>query len=81
MAARTTDEVRTLYQTVLREVGDMREWKLLTPAGYRQRIGNLLAGVEPASTQLLAVVVANRTRFVLALERQEGAFKAVGLYR
>jgi hypothetical protein len=59
----------------------MREWKLLMPAGYRQRIGNLLAGVDLASTQLLAMVVPSRTRFVLALERQEGAFKAVGLYR
>jgi len=81
VVARTTNEVRALYQTALREAGDMREWKLLTPAGYRQRIGNLPAGVNPASTQLLAVVVASRTRFVLGLERQEGAFKIVELYR
>lgn len=45
------------------------------------RIDNLLAGVDLASTQLLAVVVASRTRSVLALKRQEGAFKAVELYR
>jgi hypothetical protein len=37
--------------------------------------------VDPASTQLLDVVVTSRTRFVRALERQEGALKVVGLYR
>jgi outer membrane biosynthesis protein TonB len=81
VAARTSDELRALYQTVLRETGGMREWKLFTPASYRQRFGELPAGVDPASTQLLAMVVAGRGRFVLALEQQGSAYKVVGLYR
>jgi TonB family protein len=79
--AGSSAEVRALYQAVLGEAGAMREWKLFTPAGYRQRFGNLPAGVDAASAQLLAVVVAARERFVLALERQGSAFKVVGLYR
>jgi TonB family protein len=81
VAARTGDELRALYQTVLRETGAMREWKLFTPAGYRQRFGDLPAGVDPSSTQLLAMVLAGRERFVLALEQQGSAYKVVGLYR
>ncbi|HWN68630.1 MAG TPA: energy transducer TonB [Haliangium sp.] len=81
VVVRTSDELRALYQAVLRETGGMREWKLFTPAGYRQRFGELPAGVDPASTRLLAVVVATRDRFVLALEQQGSAYKVVGLYR
>lgn len=81
VTAGTSAEVRALYQAVLGEAGAMREWKLFTPAGYRQRFGDLPAGVDAASPRLLAVVAAARDRFVLALERQGGAFKVVGLYR
>jgi TonB family protein len=77
----SSDAVGALYQTVLRETGSMREWKLFTPASYRQRFGDLPAGVDGASGQLLAVVVAARDRFVLTLARQGSAYKIVGLYR
>ncbi len=81
-AALSNDEVRALYQAVLREAtGGMRDWKLVTPAGYRQRFGSLPAGLDAGKTQLLAVVLAGKDRFALALERQGSAYKVVGLYR
>ena len=75
--------IGTVYRTVLQETGArIRDWKLLSPAGYRQRFGTLPAGVDAARPQLLLVVLTGREHFTLALEPQQaGAYAVTGLYR
>lgn len=81
--AGSKSELGTVYRTVLQETGArIRDWKLLSPAGYRQRFGTLPPGVDAARPQLLLVVQAGRERFTLALEPQPaGAYEVTGLYR
>ncbi|ACY17731.1 energy transducer TonB [Haliangium ochraceum] len=76
----SSGELSALYQRVRREVGGMRDWKMMSPAGYRQRFGSLPEGLEAGEQQLLAVVLGGKGRFALALERRGDDYKVVGLF-
>ena len=76
-------EAGAIYRLLLRETKPpVREWKLMTPAGFRKRFGDLPPGVDAGQPQLLLVVVTNNDRFTLELSRtSDGTFQVTGLYR
>lgn len=76
-------EAGAIYRLLLREAKPpVREWKLMTPAGFRKRFGELPPGVDAGQPQLLLVVVTKDDRFTLELSRtSDGTFKVTGLYR
>ncbi|WP_428269356.1 hypothetical protein [Haliangium sp.] len=81
--AETASALGAAYQTLLAETrARMSDWRLMTAAGYRKRLGDLPAGLESESGQLLLVVQSGTDRFVLTLARQsDGTYKVSGLFR
>ncbi|MEM9491192.1 MAG: hypothetical protein AAGC55_18735, partial [Myxococcota bacterium] len=82
MANRPSD-VANIYRLVLSENrGRVRDWKLMTAAGYRKRFGATPAGIEVSASQLLMVVRVAKEQFTLVLERQsDGQYRVAGLHR
>jgi hypothetical protein len=83
VVASSVNEVGNVYKTLRQETpGGIRDWKLMTPAGYRKRFDALPAGIEDGKPQLLMVVRAGKEQFTLVLARQEnGSYAVVGLHR
>jgi TonB family protein len=83
IVASSVSEVGNVYKTLLQESGGgVRDWKLMTPAGYRKRFDALPTGIEEGKPQLLMVVRASKEQFTLVLARQEnGSYAIVGLHR
>jgi len=83
VVANSVAEVGAVYKNILRESrGQVSEWKLLSPAGYRKRFGALPEGIDLASDQLLMVVRVTRERFTLVLNQTaEGKYRVTGFYR
>jgi hypothetical protein len=81
--ASSDSEIAPVYRTVLAETrGRVSDWRLLTPATYRQRFGALPAGVDPARPQLLVALLSGRERITLTIEHQGGGdYQITGLYR
>jgi hypothetical protein len=83
IVASSVGEVGNVYKALRQETrGGVRDWKLMTPAGYRKRFDALPAGIEDGKPQLLMVVRVGKEQFTLVLARQEnGSYAIVGLHR
>jgi TonB family protein len=84
VVANSRAEVASIYRRVLAEspARRIREWKLLSAAGYRQRFGSLPQGVDVASMQLLLVVRVAREQFSLLVKPDAaGNYQVVGFER
>jgi outer membrane biosynthesis protein TonB len=83
VVANAAAEVGPIWGLLLRESKPpVRDWKLMTEAGFRKRFGDLPPGMETGKAHLLMVVVTKSERFTLELSRQtDGRFQVTGLYR
>lgn len=83
IVGQTEADIRGIYRTVLSETrGRIRDWALLSPAGYRKRFGSLPSGFSDGGGALLMVLDLGKERFTLALAPEpDGEYRVVGLER
>jgi len=85
LVASSGSEVGAIYRNILRETRGrvLREWKLLSAAGYRKALGSLPKNLDPAPSDLLLVVRLAREQFTVLLRQHAGTgqYRAVGFFR
>lgn len=85
MTAQSGSEIGSIYRNILKEtrVRVIREWKVMSAAGYRKVVGALPEGLEPGPADLFMVVRLQGEQFTLLLREHAatGEYKAVGLFR
>ena len=83
IVANSIADVAPVYATIIKETrGSIREWKLVSAAGYRQRFGAVPPGFTMTGEQLLMVVRAGGERFTLLLNKGKGGdYRVVGFHR
>jgi hypothetical protein len=84
VVANNPTEISAVYKIVLEETRSrvIRDWRLMSAAGYRKRFGALPPGFETGTDRLLMVVSLQGERFTLEL-RADGAgeYRVVGFHR
>ena len=84
IVATSSSELTDVYRNILTETGGsrFRGFKLLSPAGYRQRVGPLPKGLADKTELVLMVVTLSKDRFTLALRQTaSGTYRVVGFHR
>ncbi|HUS64092.1 MAG TPA: hypothetical protein VMZ28_06095 [Kofleriaceae bacterium] len=85
LVAQSSSEVSNVYRNVLKETGGrvIREWRVLSAAGYRKALGALPDGANSAPGDLFMVVKLKGEQFTLLLREHAatGEYKIVGFYR
>ena len=85
LIAQSSSEVSSVYRNVLKETGGrvIREWRVLSAAGYRKALGALPDGVENTPGDLFMVVKLKGEQFTLLLRQHtaSGEYRIVGFYR
>jgi hypothetical protein len=85
LVAQSSSEVSSVYRNVLKETQGriIREWRVLSAAGYRKALGALPEGVEAAPGDLFMVVKLKDEHFTLLLREHaaSGEYRIVGFYR
>ncbi|HKE17141.1 MAG TPA: TonB family protein [Kofleriaceae bacterium] len=85
VTAQSGSEIGSIYRNILSETRTraIREWKVLSAAGYRKAVGALPDGLEPGPADLFMVVRLKGEQLTLLLREhsQSGEYKAVGLFR
>jgi hypothetical protein len=82
--ASSAAEVGRVYAGILAEsrTGVIKDYQLLSAAGYRKLLGALPAGVDAGSSDLFLVVRMAKEHFTVMLRQGPGtAYKAVGFFR
>ena len=84
LVAQSGSEVGSVYRNILGETRDrsVRDWKILSAAGYRKALGALPPDLAAAPGDLFMVVRLRREQLTLVLrEHSSGDYKAVGIFR
>jgi hypothetical protein len=85
MAAQSGSEVGSIYRNILKETRSpvIREWKVMSAAGYRKAVGAMPEGLEPGPADLFMVVRLQGEQLTLLLREHAatGEYKAVGIFR
>ena len=85
VVANSGSEMGIVYQNILKETKGrtIREWKLVSAAGYRKRFGQLPQGVKLDGSELFLVVRLKKEQFTVVLREhpKTGEFKIVGFQR
>ncbi len=81
--AKTRADVTSIYKTVLGELSTrrIRDWKLLTAAGYRRNFGALPSGLDAKGRELFFVVKLKGDVLTMVVEQKSGKYLVTGLYR
>jgi hypothetical protein len=84
VVATNGSEIAGLYKTIIAEAGSRRikDWSILSAAGYRRNFGALPSGLEVLGSELLFVVRLKSETLTLVLEPSgKGDYRITGLYR
>jgi TonB family protein len=84
VVAQSDGQLASVWRVVLNESESKRvkEWKVLSPAGYRAAYGHLPEGAEDGSYSLYLVAKVGKERLTLELTQMtDGSFRITGLTR
>ena len=84
LVAQSGSEIGSVYRNILGETRErtIRDWKILSAAGYRKARGALPPDLAAAPGDLFMVVRLRREQLTLILrEHSSGDYKAVGIFR
>ncbi len=83
VVAKTTADIAAIYKTVIGELPSrrIRDWKVLSAAGYRRSFGVLPAGLDSRGSELFLVVRLKSDTLTLVLEQRKSEYRVTGLYR
>jgi len=81
--AKRPADIAAIYKTVIGEIPSrrIRDWSVLSAAGYRRKFGALPSGLDANGTELFLVVALRNDSLTLILEKQNGSYAVTGLYR
>lgn len=83
IVARTTAEISGIYKSVISESPSrrIRDWKLLSAAGYRRHFGALPSGIDARGSEVYLVIRLKSDRFTLVLRKGTKGYRVGGLFR
>lgn len=85
MIAQSGSEIGNIYRNILAETKSrgVRDFKILTAAGYRRALGALPEGIDGAPGDLYLVVRLSKEQFTVVLRKHGSAdsYRAVGFFR
>lgn len=83
VVATSVKQVEEVYESILKETASRRikDWKLLSAAGYRKSMGALPPGINPSGTEVLLLVRFDKQIFTLVLNQGNDGYKVSGLHR
>ncbi len=83
VVAKSQADIAGIYKTVIGELPSrrIRDWKILSAAGYRRSIGPLPAGLDARGTELFFVIKLKKDVLTLVLENGKNGYRMTGLYR
>ncbi|MCP4447335.1 MAG: hypothetical protein GY811_18600 [Myxococcales bacterium] len=83
VVAKTSADIAAIYKTVIGELSSrrIRDWKLLSAAGYRRSFGALPSGLDARGAELFLVIKLGGDIITLVLENGQDGYRVTGLYR
>ena len=83
VVATSQADIAGIYKTVIGELPSrrIRDWKLLSAAGYRRSLGSLPAGLDAKGTELFFVIKLKKDILTMVLENGKNGYRVTGLYR
>lgn len=83
VVAKSQADIASIYKAVIGELPSrrIRDWKILSAAGYRRSIGSLPAGLDAKGTELFFVIKLKGDVLTLVLENGKNGYRVTGLYR
>jgi outer membrane biosynthesis protein TonB len=83
VVAKSNTEIAAVYRSVISETSNrrIRDWKLLSAAGYRRSFGALPAGLDATGSEVFLVVKLKSDLITLVLQQSSKGYRVNGLYR
>ncbi len=83
VVAKSSADIAALYKSVISDTSNrrIRDWKLLSAAGYRRRLGALPAGLDATGSEVFLIVKLKSELITLVLQQSSKGYRVNGLYR